>query len=258
MQTIDRAVSVLQAVAQAPAGLTLSELSRETGLAPATCHRLLTSLASSAMVERNDATKRWRPGLGLVRIAGSVSPAAGWGSLVDPVLVELRDHWQECFYFSNLTDGQVVCVRSVETTEPHRISVSVPLGRRMSLHASAGAKAILAHLTQDEARRLLESIELDQFTSYTLPTVDDVLRELAATRDRGFAVCDQEMELGVAAYAAAIPGPPGEAPRSLGVIGHRERLGARMRAGLLDALLTAAEELSGTTGAGLQSRALAW
>lgn len=257
MQTIDRVVGIMQRVAEAPAGVTLSELSRQTGLAPATCHRLLRSLADTGMVERDEATKRWRPGMGLVRIAGSVSPSAGYGMLIDPVLATLRDQWQECFYFSNLTDGQVVCVRSVETTEAHRISVRVPLGRRMSLHASAAAKAILAYLTEDEARRLLQSVPLEPFTAHTLSTVDAVLEDLAATRDRGFAVCDQEMELGVAAYAAAIPGPPGEAPRSLGVIGHREHLGARIRSGLLDGLLTSAEELSGAMGTSLPP-AMAW
>lgn len=257
MQTIDRVVSIMQRVAEAPAGVTLSELSRQTGLAPATCHRLLRSLSASGMVERDDTTKRWRPGIGLVRIASSVSPAAGYGALVDPVLATLRDRWQECFYFSNLTDGEVVCVRSVETTEPHRMSVRVPLGRRMTLHASAAAKAILAHLTEDEARQLLASVQLEQFTQYTMTTIDEIMGDLAATRDRGFAVCDQEIELGVAAYAAAIPGPPGEAPRSLGVIGHRERLGSRIGTGLLDALLSAAEDLSAAMGT-TPARAMTW
>jgi DNA-binding IclR family transcriptional regulator len=252
MQTVDRLVTILQRVSADPRGLTLSELARQAGLAPATCHRLLAALASSGMVERDSSTKRWRPGVGLVRIAAAVSPSAGFGALVDPVLVELRDHWQECFYFSNLTDGQVVCVRSVETTEPHRISVSVPLGRRMALHASAAAKAILAHLTEDEARRLLDASPFEHFTRHTLTSTEAVLADLEATRVRGFAVCDQEMELGVAAYAAVLAGPPGEAPRSLGVIGHRERLGTRLRNGLLDALLSAAEELSAATGADVQ------
>jgi IclR family transcriptional regulator, acetate operon repressor len=253
VQTVDRLVTILQRISADPRGLTLSELAREAELPPATCHRLLGSLSASGMVERDGGTKRWRPGVGLVRIAAAVSPSAGFGALVDPVLVELRDHWQECFYFSNLTDGQVVCVRSVETTEPHRISVSVPLGRRMALHASAAAKAILASLTEDESRRLLQGAAWEHFTRYTLMTVDELLADLAATRSRGFAVCDQEMELGVAAYAAAIAGPPGEAPRSLGVIGHRERLGSRLRNGLLDALLSAAEDLSAATGADIQT-----
>jgi IclR family acetate operon transcriptional repressor len=249
IQTVERIVTVLQRVSADPRGVTLSELARDASLAPATCHRLLAALADTGMVERDDRTKRWRPSVGLVRIAAAVSPSAGFGSLVDPVLEELRDRWGACFYASNITDGEVVCVRSVQAPGGE---VGVPLGRRMALHATAAAKAILAHVPEDEARRLLEGAPLEPFTRHTLTSIDGVLADLAETRMRGFATCDQETQLGVAAYAATIAAPPGESPRSLGVIGRRTALGAQMRAGLLDALLTAAEDLSDATGASAQ------
>lgn len=246
MQTIDRIVVIMERVAESPSGLTLSQLSRATGLAPATCHRLLSALGESRLLERDESTKRWRPGIGLVRIATSVSPSAGFGPLVDPVLNDLRDRWQECFYLANLTDGDVVCVRTAETTNPHRMSVSVPLGRRMALHASAAAKAILAELAEDEARVLLAASSLERLTRFTLTSPSEVMEDLIVTRDRGYALCDQEMEMGVSAYAAVIARPPGEAPRSLCVIGPRERLRARCREGMIDALIAAAADLSGT------------
>lgn len=246
MQTIDRIVEIMERVSESPTGLTLSQLSGATGLAPATCHRLLKALGKSRLLDRDETTKRWRPGIGLVRIATSVSPSAGFGPLVDPLLTALRDRWQECFYLANLTDGQVVCVRSVETTDPNRMSVRVPLGRRMAIHASAAAKAILAELTAEEAGRLLGAAPCEPITRYTLRTPEAVIADLEVCRDRGYAICDQEMELGVAAYAAVIQGPPGEAPRSLCVIGPRERLRARAREGMIDALLQAAVDLSRT------------
>jgi IclR family acetate operon transcriptional repressor len=249
MQTIDRIVSIMQNVAAVPTGMTLSQLARATDLAPATCHRLLRALGDADFVERDDNTKLWRPGIGLVRIAASVSPSPGFGPLVDPKLVELRDRWQECFFLAVLVDRQVVVVRAIETSEAHRVKVSVPLGRRMALHASASAKAILAHLAEDEARALLACSPMQRFTRRTHERLEEVVADLDATRDRGFAVCDEEMELGVVAYAATIAAPPGESPRSLGVIGPRERLRARQREGLLDALMTTAEELSDSLGA---------
>ncbi len=244
MQTIDRIVTILERVSETPGGLTLSQLSNATGLAPATCHRLLKALSRSRLVDRDELTRCWRPGLGLVRIATSVSPTSGFGPLVDPVLVRMRERWQECFYLANLTDSEVVCVRTVETTDPNRMSVRVPLGRRMPLHAAASAKVILAHLTEEEAARLLEAGGTERITRFTMTSPAAVLADLAETRDRGYAICDQEMELGVAAYAAVISGPPGEAPRSLCVIGPRERLRARAREGMLDALVAAASDLS--------------
>lgn len=246
MKTINRIVLIMERVAESPQGLTLSQLSSTTGLAPATCHRLLTALGESRLLDRDVTTKRWRPGLGLVRIANSVSPTSGFGPLVDPVLADLRDRWQECFYLANLTDSQVVCVRTIETTDPHRISVRVPLGRRMPLHAAASAKAILADLRPEAATALLDAAGCEPITRFSLTSTQAVLDDLETVRDRGYAVCDQEMEPGVAAYAAVIAAPPGEAPRSLCVIGPRERLRARAREGMIDGLLAAAIDLSRT------------
>jgi IclR family transcriptional regulator, acetate operon repressor len=244
VQTIERVVLILERVAEAPGGLTLSQLSSATGLAPATCHRLLKALDASGLVARDATTRRWRPGLGLVRIASSVSPSSGFGALAEPTLFALRDRWQECFYLANITDSEVVCVRTVETTDPNRMSVRVPLGRRMPLHAAASAKVILAHLTEDEARILLEAAGCPPITRFTLSSVAAVLADLKKVHDRGYAICDQEMELGVAAYATVISAPPGESPRSLCVIGPRERLRARAREGMIDALMVAAVDLS--------------
>lgn len=243
MQTVDRITRILTQMASSASGLTLSELADATDLPPATCHRLLAAMHESRLVERG-AGKRWHPGVGLVRIASSVAPVTGFGPRVEPVLTRLRDEWQECFYLSVLIDGQVVCVGSVEATDPHRVSVRVPLGRRMSLHASAAAKAILAGVAESEARSLIEADGLERFTRYTLQDLDAVAGELRAARRTGYAVCKQEVETGVVEYAATVAAPPGESPRSVGVVGTRARMGGRRREGLLDSLLAAAAGLS--------------
>ncbi|MBJ7331512.1 MAG: helix-turn-helix domain-containing protein [Solirubrobacteraceae bacterium] len=77
MQTVDRVVNILHAVSSAADGLTLTEVAREVGLAPATTHRLLTSLSAAGMVERRD-SRRWYGGAGLRELgqAGAAQPPA--------------------------------------------------------------------------------------------------------------------------------------------------------------------------------------
>jgi DNA-binding IclR family transcriptional regulator len=245
MQTIDRIVTIMHSVAESRDGLTLTEVARVTGLPPATAHRLLSALQKRALVERDERSKRWRAGLGILRMAASMIPSVGFSALADPLLTELRDRWQECFYLSVLADGEVVCVRSVATIAPHRMSVHVPVGRRFPLHASAAAKAILSDLPLSETRQLLTARDAEPFTQHTIVDVDELLADLTYVRAAGYAVCDQEMELGVTALAVAIGGPPGEAPRSLGVIGPRERIRAYMLTGLLTDIVDAGSRLSG-------------
>ena len=244
MQIVVRIAAVLEHVATSTAGLTLTEVARAVDLSPATTHRLLGGLAASDLVQRDPLSKRWRVGIGLVRIASAVTPTPGFGELVDPVLRRLRDRWQECFYFAVLNDGEVVCIRSAQTTAAHQMGVDLPLGRRLALHCSAAARAILAHLAQGEAERLLAGYELTPFTDRTLVDLGEILAELEITRERGFALCDQETELGVIAFATPVFGPPGEPPRSIGVIGPRGRLRRMPEPGLMGDLRAAAFELS--------------
>jgi IclR family acetate operon transcriptional repressor len=249
VQTIDRIVSVMERVAASRSGLTLSEIARETGLAPATCHRLLSSLATSGLVERQETTKTWRPGIALIRIAAAVVPGEGLGPLVDRGLTTLRDRWQEFLFLGVLSDGQVVCARSIQTSETHRINISIPIGRRLVMHASASSRAILAELPAAEARRLLSASPRRQFTSATVTSIPAVMKELDTVRDRGYATCIDELEYGMSAYAVAVAGLPGEPPRSLAVVGPGARLERRIEEGLIDDLIRTGTEISDAMGA---------
>lgn len=241
MQIIDRVGTIIEHLAEAPHGLTLSEVSAATGLSPGTCHRLLGGLQQARLAQRDESSLRWQPGLGLVRIAAALNRQTGVTN-IDRALESLRDEWQECFYVAVWTEEAVVCIRSVETTDMNRVSVSVPLGRRFPLHASASAKAILAQLPRAASREKLTHSPRSRFTDWTLTRLVDIEKDLVRTRERGYAICDQEIETGVVAYAVPLLGPHGEL-RSLGVIGPRERLIDVSEHGLLRALADAAADL---------------
>lgn len=248
MQTIDRSVAVMEQVASSPNGMTLSELARATGLASATCHRLLAALAKSGLVEREEATKSWRPGVTLVRIAAAVVPGDRLGAAVDNALSALRDRWQEFFYLAVLSDDSVICARSIQTSDPYRVLLSLPIGRRVVMHAAASSRAILAELPEKEARRLLGTERRTRFTTDTTTTIPALLEDLAQTHDRGYAACEEEIEYGISEYAVAIAGLPGEPPRSLTVVGPTQRLRRLVNDGMIEDLRRRGREISDATG----------
>lgn len=248
MQTIDRSVAVMEQIASSPNGMTLSELARATGLASATCHRLLAALAKSGLVEREPATKSWRPGVALVRIAAAVVPGDRLGAAVDNALSALRDRWQEFFYLAVVSDDRVICARSIQTSDSNRVLLSLPIGRRVVMHAAASSRAILAELSEKEARRLLSTEPRTRFTTDTTTTIPDLLKDLAQTRSRGYAACEEEIEYGISEYAVAVAGPPGERPRSLTVVGPTQRLRRLVDDGMLDDLRARGREISDATG----------
>jgi DNA-binding IclR family transcriptional regulator len=245
VQTIERIVAIIEKVAQSPDGVTLTEIARASGLSITTCHRALLALTATHLLERDANSKRYRTGVGLLRLAASVSPSAGFSASVATALSALRDRWQECCYLAVLMDGEVVCVESVSPTQPYRMGVYLPRGRRLAPHASAGARAILAHLPPQDAAQVMSTGGYRSYTEFTRTTPDDIHAELVATRTRGYAVCDQELEIGVTAFSAPIRDVSGSVTRSLGVIGPRERLRLAADSGLLTDLVASARYLSG-------------
>src|SRR5579871_4682902 len=101
-----------------PDGLTLTELSEATGLPPGSCHRLLSALDEVRLVGRDETSLRWKPGLGLLRIASGIYSRSGTGN-VTRVLEALRDEWQECFFLAALSQDEVICIQSIATSDLH-------------------------------------------------------------------------------------------------------------------------------------------
>lgn len=241
MQLLSRLVAILDVVSAQPDGLGLADIAKETELAPATSHRLLAALQEEHLVERDPETKKFRPGVTLLRLAGALG-RAGFDSAADRGLRALRDRWQESFFVAALQDDIVFSVRSVATNDIHRMSASVPVGRRMNVNASASGKVIAAFASENERERLLAHPEaLREFTPFTITDRAALEREFDGCRERGFAVCDQETEIGVAALAVPVLDPEGGAvTRSVAVIGPRERILQARDTGLLDDMRSAA------------------
>lgn len=236
MEIITRALAVLQTVAGAPDGIALSEVSVTTGLPLATCHRLLATLEQDQLIERMAGSKRYCPGPTLVRLASMVA-AAGVESMIERAVDDLRDRWQECFFLVELVGDAIIAVRSVTTTDANRMTVSVPLGQRMYPHASASGKAIVAHAPNDRRRQLVSAAGgLVRLTDETITSLDKFDEELARVLESGYAVCDQETEVGAAAFAVPIIRGDGSVDTSLGVIGPRDRIIHAEQSGMLEAM----------------------
>lgn len=248
MEVVARAFMIVDRLSRSPDGKTLSQLAGATNLPPPTVHRLLNSLAELKMVERDELSKRWHLGPGFIRIALGISGGGAAETAANRLLEQLRDTWNECFFVVVLAEDHCVCIHVVETSGSQRITVSVPLGRELALHASASAKAILAELPAVEAKRLLRTAPRRRYTDKTLTGVAEVIEDLRRTRARGYAICDEELEPGVCAYAVTIGNGTGPASRSLGVIGPRERLVGQVEDGLLEDLSAAAKNLATLRG----------
>lgn len=238
-QSVDRVVRILHGLASAPEGITVSDLAREVGLPVATAFRILLALREHGFVDHDRDTKRYRLGMALVGLSHHVLDTAGI-RLARAQLVALRDSWQESFFFSELVDGHIICLDVVHPNKAHVAGLYIRPGRQMPLHSSASAKAILAYQPTDVVNELLAQQPLTAFTPYTITTLLKYRRSLREVQLSGYALCDQETQLGVVAVSVPVRDRNDRVVASLTVLGTAERIKDQVR-GIVGDLLSSAK-----------------
>jgi IclR family transcriptional regulator, acetate operon repressor len=219
-QAVDRAARLLTEVVHAPGSVTFTELAAATGLAKSTTSRLLLALERNGLVRRDDAG-RFRPGEVFVRFAWRGGAEAGLNDVAQPYLQRLGAATGETVNLGVERNGLVEQIAQVDST--YLIGATNWLGRPVPLHCAALGKVLLAY----GAVRLPPG-RLERRTKKTITSRAALAADLAAVRDRGYAITDSELEPGLVAVAAPVFRDGGIVVAALSVSGPATRL-ARQR-----------------------------
>jgi IclR family acetate operon transcriptional repressor len=240
VQSLTRALALLDALAASADGMSLGDLARTVGLAPSTAHRLLTTLQSQRFVRFLPAEGVWQVGVQAFTVGQAFRRARDLLALAKPVMRRLMEESGETVNLYIEEGGEAVCMGQVESRQMMR-AIARP-GGRVKMHCSGVGKAMLARLPEAEVARILRAHGLARMTERTLDTPRRLREDLAATRGRGFAVDDEEHAVGMRCVAAAILDEDGRPLAALSLSGPVARIGdaALMAAGGLVAAAAAA------------------
>lgn len=235
VQALDRALALMEHIAAHP-GLTLSELSEETGQAIATTFRALVTLQARGMVESQEPGQFWFIGPGAFRTGTAFIKRTNVVERARPVMDGLMRETGETASIGIEVAGQVVHLAQAESHAA--IRAFFPPGTAAPMHATGAGKALLAWRDEDRARETIARQGLAKFTSLTITSDSALLRDLARTRDRGFAIDDQESADGMRCVAAPVFDAHGEPVAAIALAGpafrmglaDATRMGARVRA----------------------------
>ncbi|MBB6344566.1 IclR family transcriptional regulator [Nonomuraea muscovyensis] len=220
VQSVERALDVLEALAEHGGEAALSEIAARTGLPYGTIHRLLQTLLTRGYV-RQESDRRYALGAGLVRLGGVAEGMVGtWAR---PHLAKMVELSGETANLAVLEGDFIVYVAQVPS--PRRLRMFAEVGRRVLPHSTAVGKVLLAGRAAEEAVTLLERTGMPRRTPNTITETRAMLAELALVRDRGYALDLGEEELGV--HCLAVPVHDGErVVAAMSVSGPAERIDA--------------------------------
>jgi DNA-binding IclR family transcriptional regulator len=241
-KSLERAVELLRAGADRPAGSSASELARVTGLPRSTVARTLRTLGDSGLVDESPDRTGWVLGYELVRLARAADPHTRLVVVARPALGRLRDVTGESALLAvpRRRPGMEIVL---QLDAGRLVSVANWVGVDVPLHASSAGKVLLAELQEDELEAWLASTSLVAFTEATITDADALRRELARVRRRGWAELVDELEDGLASLSVPVRSVDGALVAVVGLSGPSFRLGRARRREVLPAVQASAAEI---------------
>lgn len=202
VQSLTRGLTLLEQLAESEGGISLTEISQLTALAPSTAHRLLNTLADMGFVFQAPDSGLWYIGLKTYRVGCAFVSNRDFVGESHAYLRKLMEQSGETANLS-IIDGTHVCfIAQVQCHEVMRMLVR--LGSRLPAHASGSGKAILSALPEDELAIFFRESKLQKLTQKTTTDVDQLRLQFGAIRARGYSYDDEENALGLRCVAAPI------------------------------------------------------
>lgn len=201
-RSVERALQLLQLIAQSEDALRFADLERQSGLAKATLHQLLGSLIRTGWVDRDADTGRLEIGLAAFEVGTQYPVQVTLREVGAQILKNLAADINETCHFGQLTEGDVLYLDRALSTHPVRFAVAI--GGRRPAYATSMGKAMLSRLTEAEVRALY-SDGLEQVGPHTVSSVDALIEQLATIRQAGHAIDDEETASGVRCVGVPIP-----------------------------------------------------
>jgi DNA-binding IclR family transcriptional regulator len=246
IQSLDRALTLLEAVARESAGAAMADLSRAAGLHTSTAFHLLQTLVGRGYLVQDPQTRRYRVGPRLLRVAASATSERYISDAAAEILTELTAQTSESSSIAVLERDSAVILTKVEGLS--RVGLIERPGEGRPLHCTAIGKVLLAALPQAKAQILIAEMRLDAFTPRTITRRGKLLRELSLVRSQGYAIDDEEFGQGLRCVAAPVRSFSRQVVGALGVAGPIWSIPPERIPALVEATMAAADRLSTQLG----------
>jgi DNA-binding IclR family transcriptional regulator len=241
INSIHRALTMMEIMAHRQRPLGVSELGRIMGLDPATVYRILATLTAAGWVQRNEDNHRYSLSLKLTYLGASVNQHDLLRQQAQASLKRLAQESGETAHLAVLDGGEVVFL--AHEMGSHFLAVNVDLLSRGPSYCTAVGKAILGALSPFQVEMRLSGVTFERRTPNTIVSLPDLQAHLRRVRAQGYAVDDEEYSVGVRCVAAPIF-QEGQPIASIGLTGPAVRVTGERTVQLADAVLASAREMT--------------
>lgn len=201
LQSLDRAVAVLELLAESDTPLALADICELMKVHKSTAHRSLMVLERSALIERTR-DNRFRLGLKLYELGNRAVEQIDLRERIRPHFRHLASQLGETVHLGVLQKSSVIYLEKIEPNR--RVCMSSKTGSSNPAYCTSMGKAMLAFLPEDLLEQTISKIKFVRYTTKTIGSREELLKSLGRIRRRGYAIDDEEIEIGVRCVGAPV------------------------------------------------------
>ena len=239
---VERALGMLEAIALESEGLSNAEISRKLQIPKSSASYILRTLEKQNYLNRDPDTGKYRVGLKILSLSRGALSGIDVREVALPIMRQLMEKTNLTCHLAILDGPEAVYIEKIEPQGFIRMDTWV--GRRMRVHATSVGKALAAYIPQERLEKILAERAMERRTPKTITTVPRLLKELEKVRASGYAVDDEENNLGARCLGAPIFNQHGLVEASLGLSGTINQVNAQTMPRIVEALKDAARHIS--------------
>jgi len=202
IEALERGLSVLEVFSRESPTLTMTQIAEHAGLTKSTAFRVIHTLEELSYLRRDPETKRYRPGLKVLRLGFNALNSLEMGQIAQPYLEVLSDQCGETTNMTVRDEREIVYVARNKIQQI--LAVDLHLGSRLPVYCTSMGKAQLIDFSRQNLLNLLGAGPYPVMGPNTITTLDGLVTELAKVRRQGYAINDEELVAGLRSVGAPI------------------------------------------------------
>lgn len=246
VQSVDRALQLIDVVSQHRNGCGVTELANALDISKATVFRLVSSLVNYGYIEQHPITKSYKLGYKLLELNTRLLDSIDLRTQALPFLRELEELSNEVIHLVVPNGGEVVYIEKLEGNETLRMHSQV--GKRAPMHCTGVGKVILAYLPDTIVKKIVKEKGLPKITIHTIDNEKALILELEKIRKQGYGFDLEENEIGISCIAAPIFNHNGDITAALSISGPTLRMTDEKMENLRETIVKTCSQISKRLG----------
>lgn len=222
VQSVDRALRIIEFLAENPTGAGITEISKSLGLSKGTVHRLISTLKERDFAYQSSNTELYRLSYKILYLYNCISNNIDMFKVSRPIIRKFADKVDATVHLATLDEkrSNIVYIDRIEPMNSQKLFVmSSRVGKKAPCYCTAAGKMLLSQYSDDEIRDIMKGEEYKTYTDKTIKNIDGFLEEIHKVRKQGYALDENEYDHGIVCISIPIYNSNGKIDFAMSVTG---------------------------------------